>query len=235
MLNIRFEAELDYLTLKAEIVSGNEIIVISGPSGSGKTTLLKCIAGLMTPKEGFIAVDDRVLFSSVDSINMPARERRVGFVFQDFALFPHMTVERNVRYGISSDGISDDVGISKMLEAMNIAHLRKRFPGQLSAGEKQRVALLRALVAEPDLLLLDEPLSALDVDTRLALQTGLKDIQHMRDIPFVLVTHDFDEALRLGDGMAELKVEDHEHRFAYYGSRKHRKSHPFRVISGGVG
>jgi len=167
-------------------------LVLFGPSGAGKTTVLNCLAGLQKPDSGIISLDDKVFFSSKDSINIPARSRRIGYVFQDYALFPHMTVKDNALYGIPGRCKKDQgyrMSVLEVMEMLKITHLQDRYPGQLSGGEKQRVALARALMVEPDLLLLDEPLSALDFTSRRNLQAELKQLQRIWRIPFVLVTH----------------------------------------------
>ena len=137
--------------------------ILFGPSGAGKTTVLNCIAGLASPDDGRIVVDGRVFFDSGQGINLPARQRRIGYVFQDLALFPHLNVEKNVQYGLFALTSSERKDrCDSALESMRITSLRRRSPGEISGGERQRVALARALVMEPCALLLDEPLAALD-------------------------------------------------------------------------
>jgi len=197
--------------VEAELSLAQGILVLFGPSGSGKTTILNCLAGLQTPTAGQISLGDKVFFSSAHHINIPARLRRIGYVFQDYALFPHMTVKDNAQYGVpacskSCKGNAGQVeSLSEVLDMLRISHLRDRYPAQLSGGEKQRVALARALMMEPDLLLLDEPLSAIDAHTRRALQQELKNIQRNRNIPFVLVTHSQRELDTLADEVVFLK------------------------------
>ena len=199
MIKAKFGKQLPYFQLQTEIALADGILVVVGPSGAGKTTLLQCIAGLQTPMWGEIAIGERILFSSGQQINIPARQRRIGYVFQDYALFPHMTVEKNITYGSSKQGGSSKVLLTRILDILKIDHLRKRYPQQISGGEKQRVALARALMTAPDLLLLDEPLSALDQDIRTILQQELRKLQTEWKIPFILVTHDMQEAELLGD------------------------------------
>lgn len=220
MLSLRIEAQLNYFMLKAEIAVGNEILVLCGPSGCGKTTVLNLIAGLVNPDDGFIRLNERTLFSTVDRINIRTRLRGIGYIFQDYALFPHMTVEQNICYGLATDRrptvskpTVNTANISQVLEIMKIEHLKKRFPSQLSGGERQRVAVARALITEPELLLLDEPLSALDMETRREIQSELREIQQVWGIPFILVTHDFHEAQMLGDKCAHLEISEGEHAF----------------------
>lgn len=191
--------------LKADIEVNNEILVLVGPSGSGKTTVLKCLAGLKAPGRGLIRINERILYSDKDSINLAPRERRIGYVFQEYALFPHMTVRKNVMYGLSKEKLkSRPKMVDEILEMMGIKHLKDRHPQQISGGEKQRVALARALVTEPEIMLLDEPLSALDQEIRGDLQQELKKLQRQWRIPFVLVTHDMNEAELLGDQIIRI-------------------------------
>ncbi|RME10009.1 MAG: ATP-binding cassette domain-containing protein, partial [Aquificota bacterium] len=152
-------------------VRGTEFLVILGQSGSGKTTLLRCIAGLEKPEEGYIEVDGQVWFDSKRGINLPPQRRDVGFVFQDYALFPNMTVLENVMYGMKEK--NRDYAL-ELLRMAGLEGLRDKKPDRLSGGQKQRVALLRALAKEPRVLLLDEPLSALDPELRQELQKELK-------------------------------------------------------------
>lgn len=181
-------------------------MALVGPSGAGKTTILQCLAGLQTPSWGEININDKIVFSSEHGANIPIRKRRIGYVFQDYALFPHMTVEKNVMYGKPQKGSTPNkvLTASNVLEMLKIEHLRNRYPSQISGGEKQRVALARALMTEPELLLLDEPLSALDQDTRSTLQQELLKLQVQWQIPFILVTHDIQEAEMLGDQIIKL-------------------------------
>lgn len=183
------------------------IIVIFGPSGAGKTTVLDCIAGLQRPDRGTIELGGRVLYCSERGINLPPQRRRVGYVFQNYALFPHMTVKQNVMYGIGGRckrGRGFRLTVLDILEMLRIVHLQDRYPCQLSGGEQQRVSLARALMTEPEVLLLDEPWNALDEDTRHAVQDELLALQRQWAIPFILVTHDRQEAERLGDAILYL-------------------------------
>jgi molybdate transport system ATP-binding protein len=161
-----------------------------GPSGAGKTTILKLIAGLMTPTAGSIECDGRRWFGA--GVNLPPEERRVGFVFQQYALFPHLSVRRNV-------GFQARRPVEPLLERLRIDHLEHARPGELSGGERQRVALARALAIDPLLLLLDEPLNALDPTTREAVAGELSNILRDSGVPSVVVTHAYDEAAALSD------------------------------------
>ena len=206
MLKAHFKKELPTFELEIDISLSHGILALVGPSGAGKTTILQCIAGLQTPSWGGINIHDKAVFSSEDGTNVPIRNRRIGYVFQDYALFPHMSVEKNVVYGKPKKGSNSNkvLTITNVLEMFKIEHLRHRYPNQISGGEKQRVAFARALMTEPELLLLDEPLSALDHDTRSTLQQELLKLQAQWKIPFILVTHDIREAEMLGDQIIKL-------------------------------
>jgi molybdate transport system ATP-binding protein len=206
MIKARFGKKKPGFELNIDIALHNGILAVVGPSGAGKTTMLQCIAGLQKPSWGEIHIGDRLIFSSDQAVNIPARNRRIGYVFQDYALFPHMTVEKNVVYSMSKEDNkrSKILAVSNMLNMLKIDHLSKRYPNQISGGEKQRVALARALMTAPELLLLDEPLSALDQDTRSMLQHELRKLQTQWQIPFILVTHDIREAELLGDQIIRI-------------------------------
>lgn len=177
-------------------VQPGEFLTFLGPSGCGKTTTLRMIAGFETPSSGQILVD------GVDITNVPANERGLGFVFQNYALFPHMTIFDNVAYGLKIRGESKDTMATKVREALALVGLTKaeqRYPSQLSGGEQQRVALARVLVLRPKLLLMDEPLSNLDAKLRLHMRTEIRRIQQKLGITCLYVTHDQKEALTMSD------------------------------------
>lgn len=201
MLAVAIKKRLPDFTLDLAFTVDDSTLVLFGPSGAGKTTVLRAVAGLLRPDDGRIACGDRLFYSSADGVFLPPQARRAAYMYQDFALFPHMNVRRNVRYGVRRPGAAADELYGRLMETLKIAHLAERAVGALSGGEKQRVALARALMAEPEVLLLDEPLSSLDSATRLDLRAELRRIREMWRIPFVLVTHDAAEAKALGDSI----------------------------------
>lgn len=208
MLRANISKKLPGITIEVTFDFDRGILVVFGPSGSGKTTVLNCIAGLRQPDQGHISLDGRVFYSSADHVSLPARSRKIGYVFQDYALFPHLTVKDNIMYGIPNrckKGKNYRLGALDVLEMLKITHLQDRFPAQLSGGERQRTALARALMVEPDLLLLDEPLSALDHVNRKNLQAELRELQRIWQIPFVLVTHSRKEMHALADEIIFLE------------------------------
>jgi molybdate transport system ATP-binding protein len=198
MLSVDIAKHLPDFTLNIRFSIESDILVLFGPSGCGKTTTLRSIAGLLRPDSGRIVCDDQVFFDSTAKVFIPPRERQIGYMFQDFALFPHMNVQKNIRYGVKYDQQEAAQLYERLMNLLKIEHLAERDITQLSGGEKQRVALARALMAKPRILLLDEPLSALDQDTRLELQAELRSMQALWKIPFILVTHDPEEAQTMG-------------------------------------
>jgi molybdate transport system ATP-binding protein len=198
-LRIRKHSGRDFeLDLAVALPPG--IIILFGPSGAGKTTTLDCIAGLVQPDEGRIATREQILFDSTLGIDLPPQLRRVGYVFQDLALFPHLTVQGNVEFGLSRLASEQRQPRSAaILESFRIAHLRERRPGEISGGERQRVALARALVVDPTILLLDEPLAALDAVTKSKIVDDLRAWNQEHHVPIVYVTHSREEVFALGE------------------------------------
>jgi molybdate transport system ATP-binding protein len=180
--------------LESTFAATDNRVVLFGPSGSGKTLTLRALAGLMRPDSGFISLDGRVLFDAANHVFVPPRERRIGYVFQDYALFPHLTVRENVAFGLTplfrrpSKRTADRV--SGIMDLFGIAALADVRPSRISGGQRQRVALARALAGDPKALLLDEPFSALDIPLRQKVRVELAGILSRLDIPLVMVTHD---------------------------------------------
>jgi molybdate transport system ATP-binding protein len=182
------------------------VTVLFGPSGAGKTTILRCLAGLLRPEEGQIRFGEKTWSNAAEGLFLPARKRRVGFVPQDYALFPHLSVEKNLGYGLRDLRRSErGKRVAEMIAWLGLAGLEERLPHELSGGQQQRVALGRAVARRPGLLLLDEPLTALDAPTRARLRGELRQLLKDVGAPTVLVTHDRADALALGD---ELVVMD---------------------------
>ncbi|MEZ0328881.1 MAG: ATP-binding cassette domain-containing protein [Dissulfuribacterales bacterium] len=180
-----------------------EMTVIFGPSGSGKTMTLRAIAGLMQPDSGRITVGGRTLFDSSAGVDIPSKDRNVGLLFQDYALFPHMNVEQNIAFPLRPMfSFSLDKGLKRrvhdLMEAFEIGHLAESYPAQLSGGQRQRVALARTLIKKPDILLLDEPFSALDPMLRGKMRTELLRIRERFGVPMILITHDPEDAKVFG-------------------------------------
>jgi molybdate transport system ATP-binding protein len=185
-------------------VNKGELLTIFGPSGAGKTTLMRILAGLETPEQGRIEVAGEVWFDSKLKINLSPQKRSVGFVFQDYALFPTMNVKQNLLFG--AENSSQYKYIDDLLEMTELASLANRLPNTLSGGQKQRVALARALVRHPKILLLDEPLSALDSTMRQKLQDELSIIHNHLKVTTLLVSHDIAETVKLSDRLASVKL-----------------------------
>ena len=199
------------------------ILILFGPSGSGKTTIMRCLAGLELPEQGHIRFRDEVWLDTERHIVSPPQQRRIGYMSQDYALFPTHTVEGNVSYGV--EDLPTDQRQKRIADIVSMLQLQgteKLYPHQLSGGQQQRVALARALARYPQLLLLDEPLSALDVPTRSKLRGELRTLLKQLAIPCVVVTHDWEEALALGDQMVVIN----QGRVLQHGTPQHVFSRP---------
>jgi molybdate transport system ATP-binding protein len=194
-LRVSFAHPLRSFEASAELtVERGETLALVGPSGAGKTTLLRVVAGLLSPQTGLVTLGDVVLLDTARGIDVPAERRRVGYLFQEYALFPHFDVLGNVRFGAR-----DRTQAGALLERFQIGHLARARVAELSGGERQRVALARALARDPAVLLLDEPLSALDTHTRAGVRAELRELLDGLGLPTVLVTHDFEDAATLAD------------------------------------
>src|SRR5580704_11291618 len=191
--------------LRAEFLADPGFTILFGASGSGKTTILECIAGLLSPDAGYIALGERVLFEADRKANVPVPERKVGYVFQDLALFPHLTVNKNAEYGLQNlSAAQRQRKIAPVLEAFRISHLAGQYAREISGGERQRVALARALVIDPCVLLLDEPLAGLDHSVKSRIVDDLREWNQDHRIPILYVTHSREEVLSLGDSVVVL-------------------------------
>lgn len=199
-LRIDFVAALRDFELSVDLGVGSETLALVGPSGAGKSTVLRAIAGLLRPVRGRIAMAGTAWFDGAARVNLAPERRSVGYVFQDYALFPHLTVGENVAFGGG-----DAAAARSMLDRFGIAHLAGERPGAISGGERQRVALARALARRPSVLLLDEPLSALDTRTRSQVRGELQTLLPELGLPTILVTHDFNDAAALGDRVGVLQ------------------------------
>jgi len=186
-------------------INHGEFVTLLGPSGCGKTTLLRMIAGLEIPDHGKIAVGKETFFSSDSKINVSPHKRNMGFVFQSYALWPHMTVEENVGFSLKVRGVKSEERKAKVAEALKLIameDLSHRYPSELSGGQQQRVALARAIAQEPQVMLLDEPLSNLDAKLRDQMRKELKKLHEKLGLTMIYVTHDKTEALELSTRMA---------------------------------
>lgn len=199
MLEVKLKKILPDFNLDIDFVVDHEILSIVGPSGSGKTMTLKAIAGLANLPEGYIALNGRVLFDSKKGINTSPQQRKVGFVQQNYALFPHMTVFENVSFGIMNLPPKERLEkVRNLLEMVGLPNHGRRYPSQLSGGQQQRVAMARALAPEPEIILLDEPFSALDDLTKKELSQELMTLHKTFHCDIIFVTHSLTEAYRLG-------------------------------------
>lgn len=178
-------------------IQKGELVTLYGISGAGKTSVLNMLSGLLSPDKGEIIVNGKTWFSTSENINLKPQERKVGYVFQDYALFPNMTVVQNLEFALGKQG--EKSMIEELISTMELNHLKDRKPDTLSGGQKQRVALARALVQQPEILLLDEPLSALDIKIRLKLQNYILKVHRKYNLTTILISHDIGEIHKLSD------------------------------------
>ena len=211
MLHIDVKKQLGTLPLEAHLdIPSQGVTALFGLSGSGKSSLINLVSGLINPDEGVISLNDRELFNSAENVCVPINRRNIGYVFQDARLFPHYTVNGNLRYGMKNTSKDE---FNYIVELLGIGHLLKRYPITLSGGEKQRVAIGRALLTDPEILLMDEPLSALDLPRKRELMNYLERLSKEISIPILYVTHSLDELLRLAERVVLLtngKVEAYD-------------------------
>ena len=206
MLRVNVAKQLGEFSLEASFESQGRVTGLFGASGAGKTSLVNMIAGLTRPDRGTIAIDDETLEDTAKGIHVPAHRRRIGYVFQDARLFPHLSVAANLDYGRRMNRLSEDPAQTKRVtELLDIGHLLDRRPGKLSGGERQRVALGRALLSKPRLLLLDEPLGSLDEGRRAEILPYLVRLRDEARIPMVYVSHDPAELRQLATQIVLLK------------------------------
>lgn len=215
-IGIRLFKAVSGFTLDVQWEAGDELVTLFGFSGSGKTMTLQLIAGLIKPDEGYIDVNGRRYFDSGSGLDVRPKQRRTGYVFQDSALFPHMTVKENIAYGLTGRDSSARVG--EMIDIFRLGGLENARPREISGGQKQRVALARALIGRPELLMLDEPFSALDRPIRAMMQDIIREIRSEFSIPVILVTHDYSEVEKLAD-----KV------IVYSGGKVVQRGSPFEI------
>ena len=196
--------------LRVRLQSPSRRVVLLGDSGAGKSMTLRAVAGLLRPDAGHVRVSGRTLFDSARKVHLPAQARRMGYVFQDYALFPHLSVRQNVAFGLRRGWRNPSARarwpeVEHWLDMLGLMPLAHQLPDALSGGQRQRVALARTLVAQPDALLLDEPFSALDPSRRADLRDELDALQQRLQLPMLLITHDADDAAQLGEHVFRLR------------------------------
>lgn len=207
-VNVQFRKELRtndrVFRLNVDFTSDSDRIVLFGPSGAGKSLTLRAVAGLMTPDDGRIVLNRRTLFDAGHGINLRPQQRNVAYLFQDYALFPHLTVAQNIAFGLQRGCLNlrrpaSHTSVAKWLQAFGLEAIAASYPSQISGGQCQRVALARALAPQPDILLLDEPFSALDLSLRERMREELSTLQQQLRVPMLVITHDPADVAALGD------------------------------------
>jgi molybdate transport system ATP-binding protein len=207
MLDVDVEKRLGDFSLSARFQSGNGVTAVFGPSGAGKTTLVNMIAGLVAPDRGRITIDETVLFDSAERIDLPPHRRRIGYVFQEGRLFPHLSVRHNLDYGRRMCGLPpDQAQMARIVGLLDIGELLERRPGKLSGGERQRIAIGRALLMRPRLLLLDEPLASLDIARKREILPYLERLRDQVGVPMVYVSHQGAELRRIATSVVRLEA-----------------------------
>lgn len=213
LLEVSIKKKLAFFDLDISFTLKKGLLAVQGFSGSGKTTTLDCISGIKTPDSGYIKLNDKYMYSSDEKINIKPKNRHIGYVFQNYALFPNMKVKENILFGVdkkNKDNVEYAMDLSKR---MKIEHLLDRYPSDISGGEKQRVAFARALAVKPKILLMDEPFSALDEDLKQRLYQDFLEFKSNEKIPMILITHNNTEAKILSDEIIYVengKIKRHE-------------------------
>ncbi len=190
--------------LDIQLESQAQRIALFGPSGSGKTLTIQAVSGLMTPDQGSIVVNDTLLFCSQKGVNLSPQQRHLAYLLQDYGLFPHLTVAQNISFGLRKGGLNPSkkwvpAQAKKWIDAFELTPILGKYPGEISGGQKQRTALARALAVNPSMLLLDEPLAALDINLRVKMRQELSALQKRLGIPSIIITHDPEDAIVLAD------------------------------------
>lgn len=208
MIEARFDLQFPDFTLATDLqLPERGVTALFGPSGSGKTTLLRCIAGLQRPDSGFLQVRGQVWQDSAKGLFLPTYQRPLGYVFQEASLFPHLTARKNIEYGRKRTAqAANDAELAAIVAMLGIGHLLDKIPAQLSGGERQRVGIARTLVLKPQVLLMDEPLAALDAKRKQEILPFLEHLHHELDIPILYVTHSPQEVTRLADHLVVLEA-----------------------------
>ena len=198
-ISLNFRKRLDSFELNVDCILRQKFTAFLGESGSGKTTLLNCISGTLTPDNGRIEFGNKSFYDSDSRVNVAPEKRRIGYVFQEGYLFPHLTIEQNIRYGQTATARKQRQSISQVLDIMEISDLLKRYPRQLSTGQRQRVAIARAITMQPTMLLMDEPLASLDSGLKSRIIPYLYHIKNAYEIPILYATHAISEVMALAD------------------------------------
>lgn len=203
MLSFKVQKRFGDFSLDVCLDVGNEIVVLLAPSGAGKSLVLNLVSGIVKPDAGTVMLDDSVLFDSSKKISLPIRKRNIGYIFQDYALFPNKSVQENITFGMNKNNRSESA-ISTLLKRFNLEDKRHAYPHQLSGGQKQRVSIARALAAQSMVMLFDEPLSAVDVQLRESLLNEIGEVSKTYSLPVLYVTHNFREAEQIADRIAVM-------------------------------
>ena len=213
LLEVSIKKKLAFFDLDISFTLKKGLLAVQGFSGSGKTTTLDCISGIKTPDSGYIKLNDKYMYSSDEKINIKPKDRHIGYVFQNYALFPNMKVKDNILFGVNKKDKNSIKYAMDLSERMKIEHLLERYPSDISGGEKQRVAFARALAVKPKILLMDEPFSALDEDLKQRLYQDFLEFKSNEKIPMILITHNNTEAKMLSDEIIYVengKIKRHE-------------------------